>query len=73
MDTRRRSLAKALSWRLFATLITMTVAYLLTAELRFALEIGALDTAAKIVVYFVHERIWDRIRYGKIDTPDYQI
>ena len=73
METRRRSLAKALSWRLFATLITMSVAYLLTGELGFAVEIGALDTLVKIAVYFLHERIWQRIRYGKIDTPDYQI
>jgi len=73
MDTRRRSLAKALSWRFFATFITMGVAYLLTRQLRFALEIGALDTVAKIVIYFAHERVWQHIRYGKIDAPDYQI
>jgi uncharacterized membrane protein len=73
VETNRRSFAKALSWRVFATLITMTVAYLLTGELTFAIEIGALDTGAKLFIYFAHERVWQRISYGKIDAPDYQI
>jgi uncharacterized membrane protein len=73
VETKRRSLAKALSWRVFATFITMTVAYLLTGELLFAAKIGAFDTLAKLLVYFVHERVWQRISYGKIDSPDYQI
>jgi uncharacterized membrane protein len=32
-----------------------------------------LDTAIKIFVYFGHERLWQRIRYGKLEAPDYQI
>ena len=73
METARRSFVKALSWRVFATLITMSVAYFLTEEVKFALEIGAIDTVAKLVIYFAHERVWQRIPYGKIEAPDYQI
>ena len=73
METKRRSLAKALSWRFFATLITMLVAYLITEELSFALEIGAADTLLKLVIFFGHERVWQRIPYGKIESVDYQI
>ncbi len=73
METKRRSLAKAFSWRVLATLITMTVAYLLTRKLSFAVEIGAIDTGVKLLIYFVHERLWQRISFGKIDSPDYQI
>jgi uncharacterized membrane protein len=73
METKRRSLAKAISWRVFATLITTAVAYALTSEIRFAMEIGALDTGAKLLIYFAHERVWQRIPYGKLDSPDYQI
>lgn len=73
METARRSFLKALSWRFFATAITTTVAYLLTGELTFAMEIGAIDTVAKLFVYFAHERVWMRIPYGKVETPDYQI
>ena len=73
METARRSLVKALSWRAFATIITTVVAYLLTGELLFAVEIGALDTAAKLLMYYLHERVWLRIPYGKIESTDYQI
>ena len=73
METRRRSLAKALSWRLLGVIITTTIAFVMTRELTFAMEIGALDTVIKLAVYFAHERIWQRIKYGKVDSPDYQI
>ena len=73
METARRSLVKALSWRFLATAITTVVAYVLTGELLFAVEIGALDTLAKLLVYYLHERLWTRIKYGKIESTDYQI
>ncbi len=73
METRRRSLAKALSWRLLAVLITTAVVYGLTGEFAAAMEIGLLDTLAKLGIYFAHERVWQRIPYGKVDAPDYQI
>jgi len=73
METRRRSFAKALSWRFFATVITMAVAYTITGELAFAAKIGLIDTSVKLLIYFLHERTWQRISYGKIESPDYQI
>ena len=73
METKRRSFAKALSWRVLATFITVGVAYGLKGDLTFALEIGALDTGTKLLIYFAHERIWQRVGFGKIDSPDYQI
>lgn len=73
MENRKRSLAKALSWRLFATVITVTVAFALTGELAFAAKIGALDTAIKLVAYFAHERLWLRVRFGRYEPTDYQI
>ncbi|MCP4448462.1 MAG: DUF2061 domain-containing protein [Myxococcales bacterium] len=73
MDSRKRSLVKSLSWRFFATLITAGVAYGVTGEATFALEIGLLDTSIKFFVYYTHERAWLRIRYGETTKPDYQI
>ena len=73
METKRRSIAKALSWRVLATLITMGIAWLITRELTFAIEIGVADSIFKLAVYFAHERAWQRISYGKLDAPDYEI
>jgi len=71
METRKRSLAKALSWRFFATFITALVVFAMTGELAFAAKIGLLDTTIKLGAYFVHERVWLRIPFGRY--TDYQI
>ena len=73
METRWRSLAKALSWRFIATFITAGIVWTLTHEGKFALAVGLIDTTTKLLVYFFHERIWLRIPFGKIKPPDYQI
>ena len=68
-ETNTRSIAKAISWRVIATTITFSIAYLLTGEVTTALEIGALDMVFKLISYFFHERIWGRISMGKILHP----
>lgn len=74
MDSRRRSIAKSLSWRFFATFITSAVAFFITGKWAFAVEIGLLDTTIKLLVYYWHERAWLRIGYGRTNKkPDYQI
>ena len=74
METRRRSLYKTLSWRVLATLITTLIAFILTNEVTFAVEIGLLDTSIKLVVYFAHERLWLRVPWGRAASDsDYQI
>ncbi|MCH7911345.1 MAG: DUF2061 domain-containing protein, partial [Candidatus Hydrogenedentes bacterium] len=50
METHKRSIAKALSWRVCATIITMNVAYLITGDGALAIEIGVLDTLIKLLV-----------------------
>lgn len=73
MDTHRRSIVKALSWRLIATLITSAIAWFITGKLDFALKIGAIDAFLKLGAYYLHERTWSRITFGKIKGPEYEI
>ena len=73
MESRKRSIAKALSWRIVAVLITAVVAYVVTGKLTTALEIGIADTVIKLGVYYLHERTWLRLPYGKAPPPEYQI
>ena len=73
METRWRSLVKALSWRFLATLITTAVVWSLTGEGKFAATVGILDTTIKLGVYFLHERIWLRLPFGKIKEREYEI
>ncbi|MEE8336451.1 MAG: DUF2061 domain-containing protein [Dehalococcoidia bacterium] len=69
LDSRRRSIAKALSWRVVATLITGVVAWLLTGRLDIAVEIGMLDATLKLAVFYGHERLWQRAGLGRVRRP----
>ena len=76
MEQKRRSVVKTLSWRLWATIITMFVVYAVKGEWRFAVEIGLLDTTIKLGAYFFHERMWNKINYGReipLKTGDFEI
>ncbi len=72
-ETRSRSIVKALSWRTLAGLITACVALAMTGELKFAAQIGLIDTLVKLLIYFVHERVWNKIGYGRVVAPDYEV
>ncbi|MDA0959180.1 MAG: DUF2061 domain-containing protein [Proteobacteria bacterium] len=61
-DSRTRSLAKALSWRITATLTTAFIAYIVTGEIDTALMIGSFEFILKFIIYYGHERAWHRIR-----------
>jgi uncharacterized membrane protein len=66
-------MVKAISWRIWAGLITTGVVLTMTGEAEFAAKVGIVDTTVKLVVYFFHERIWNKINYGRIETPDYEV
>ena len=71
MESFARSLVKSLSWRVVAVIITTTVAWVITGEKVFAVAIGVADTFIKLFAYFAHERIWNRIQFGKAKPPEY--
>ena len=60
-----RSIAKALSWRIVGTLDTLVVSYFVTGEIVLAASIATVDFLTKLVLYFFHERIWNKIKWGK--------
>ncbi len=65
METRKRSILKAITWRVIATVTTFSVAYLLTRELAVAAGIGLVDTSIKVFAYYSHERLWARVDFGR--------
>ena len=63
-----RSVVKAISWRLLGTLDTIMIAFFITGTLGQALSIGLIEWVTKIILYFLHERLWNRIQWGQT-TP----
>jgi uncharacterized membrane protein len=69
-----RSLVKAFTWRLTGTLDTMIISFIITGRLKWALSIGFVELFTKTILYYLHERVWNRISMGrKLKEIDYQI
>ena len=66
VETKKRSLAKALSWRFFATFITTIVVWMVTNEPTLSIGIGVSDSVIKLAAYYGHERLWNRLTFGLV-------
>jgi uncharacterized membrane protein len=64
-DSTLRSIVKSISWRVIGTLDTVLISYFLTGEIQTAVAIGGVELVTKMVLYVVHERVWNRIKFGK--------
>ncbi len=73
MDTHLRSILKASTYRATGTIVTFGIALLLLGKIDLAVKIGTLDTLFKILVYYAHERMWEKVNIGKRKPPEYQI
>ena len=61
-----RSIVKAISWRATGTMDTILISYLITGKAKMALSIGFVELFTKVFLYYVHERIWNRLSFGKV-------
>jgi adenylylsulfate kinase len=61
-----RSIMKGVTWRIIASATTMTVVYIITGSLELMASVGAVDITAKVFFYYLHERIWGRVKWGKL-------
>ncbi len=65
MDKHKRTIAKTISFRVLATITTMILVYIFTKDLAITGSIGLLETVSKLVLYYGHERAWEKIHWGK--------
>lgn len=64
-ETNWRAIAKTVSWRILATFTTGFLVWIFTRELTLAAMVGGLEAVAKLILYYAHERVWDRIHLGR--------
>jgi uncharacterized membrane protein len=59
-----RSITKALTYRLWQSLNTFLISLVVTGKIDIAVAIVSIEVMIKIIVYFFHERIWSKIKWG---------
>ena len=62
--TKLRSLLKTISWRIVGTLDTMFLGWIITGSPLVGLKIGALELFTKMILYYLHERLWLQSKFG---------
>lgn len=73
MDSNSRSVAKAISYRLLGSLSTAIIVFIFSGNLKISAGIGALDVVTKLALYYLHERLWNHISFGRQRPPEYEI
>jgi len=58
MISRKRHVAKAVTWRVVATTTTVFIAWWVTGDWVVGLEVGGIEFFAKLLLYYTHERVW---------------
>ena len=64
-DSTKRSLAKTISWRIVASLDTLVAAAIILGDWRKGLVVMSIDFFVKLLLYFLHERGWNFIPWGR--------
>ena len=65
METSARSIVKTITWRVIGTAATGAVAFIMTGDISAASAIASLQFFTNTFLYFIHERVWNIISWGK--------
>ena len=63
VDSKKRTMAKTITWRITASLTTFLIAWMLTGDILVGASIGSIEAVSKIFLYYFHERIWTNISW----------
>ena len=69
-DGHARAIVKAVVWRFIGSLDTFMLSLLVTGKLHYAVSIASVEALTKIVLYYLHERGWKLISWGRETTPE---
>ncbi|HJN51503.1 MAG: DUF2061 domain-containing protein [Pseudomonadales bacterium] len=65
-ESHLRSVLKAFTWRILATLTTMLIALVVTGQVALAVAIGGIEFFVKFIIFYLHERAWQLIPRGSV-------
>lgn len=73
MDSHSRSVAKAVSYRVFGSISTAALFFVMSGDWKLSAGAGVADSIVKLGLYFLHERVWNHINFGRPKPPEYEI
>jgi uncharacterized membrane protein len=65
-DSNIKSIVKSVSWRTVGTIDTIVISFFVTGQIRMALSIGSVEVVSKILLYYFHERAWEKMTKVKV-------
>ncbi|MFT6676154.1 MAG: putative membrane protein [Sulfitobacter sp.] len=66
MELKKRTIAKALTWQIIGLIMMTLIGYVSTGSIAAAGGIVIASFSSGTVTYFLHERIWARVNWGRI-------
>jgi len=72
-ETNKRSVVKGVTWRVVATTTTMIIVYLFFGRLDLAIATGLIESVLKIGLFWLHERAWFKVRWGKTKIEPFNL
>ena len=61
---RKRHILKTLTWRVLGTVDTIVLSWLISGDIKVGFSIGGAELFTKILLYYTHERIWYKCKFG---------
>lgn len=66
----KRHIAKTITWRIIGTIDTIILSWIITGNLAVGMTIGGVEVITKMVLYFLHERVWYKFSKFGVDDKD---
>jgi uncharacterized membrane protein len=64
-DSNTRSIVKTITWRLTGSGATFLISYIMTGSFAVAGSIATIQIVANSILYFIHERFWNELKWGR--------
>lgn len=68
-DTRKRSIMKSISWRITGIIILLIISWLITHDWKVMTLITVIFHGIRVILYYFHERIWEKVSWGRVKHP----
>ena len=70
MESTKRTISKAISWQLLGLIMMSLISYSFTGSVSGAISLSLASMVSGLIFYIIHERIWQKIQWGKLQGPN---